>query len=85
MGSYKVQVKRSAERELRDIPKKYLQRIIKRIGALSNDPRPLGCEKLCGQERYRMRQGKYRVVYSIDDETRTVTIFKIGHRKEVYR
>jgi mRNA interferase RelE/StbE len=85
MGSYKVQVKRSAERELRVIPKKHLQRIVKKIGTLSSNPRPPGCEKLSGQERYRIRQGDYRVVYSVDDHTRTVTVFKIGHRKEVYR
>lgn len=85
MGSYRIQIKRSAERELRDIPKKDLKRITKRIGALSNDPRPPGCEKLTGQERYRVRQGDYRVVYSVDDDTRTVTIVKIGHRREVYR
>ena len=85
MGSYKVQVKRSAERELRDIPKKDLQRIVKRIGDLSSNPRPAGCEKLSGQERYRIRQGNYRVVYSVDDDTKTIMVFKIGHRREVYR
>jgi len=85
MGSYKVHIKRSAERELWAIPQKYLQRIVKKIGNLSNNPRPPGCEKLSGQARYRIRQGNYRVVYSVDDDTRTVMVFKIGHRKEVYR
>ena len=85
MGSYRIQIKRSAERELRGIPKKDLQRIARRLGTLSRDPRPPGCEKLSGQERYRIRQGDYRVVYSIDAGTRTVTIVKIGHRREVYR
>jgi mRNA interferase RelE/StbE len=85
MGSYKVQIKRSAERELREIPKKDLKRIATKIGNLSSNPRPPACEKLCGQERYRIRQGNYRVVYSVDDDTRTVMVFKIGHRREVYR
>jgi mRNA interferase RelE/StbE len=85
MGSYKVHIKRSAERELHDIPKKDLKRMVKKIGNLSNNPRPPGCEKLSGQERYRIRQGNYRVVYSIDDEAQMVMIVKIGHRREVYR
>jgi mRNA interferase RelE/StbE len=85
MDSYKIHIKRTAERELREIPKKDLQRITKKIGALSSDPRPTGCEKLSGQERYRLRQGNYRIVYSIDDESQMVMIVKIGHRREVYR
>jgi len=59
--------------------------MIERIRALGSDPRPSGCEKLSAQERYRVRQGDYRIVYSIDNEEKTVEIFKIGHRSEICR
>jgi mRNA interferase RelE/StbE len=84
-GSYSVLVKRSAERELRDIPKRDLGRVMARIRGLAEDPRPPGGEKLSGHDRYRLRQGDYRVVYAVDDEERTVEVVKIGHRREVYR
>jgi mRNA interferase RelE/StbE len=79
MGKYEVLIKRSAADELGTIPKKDLRRIVKRIRSLSDEPRPQGCEKLSAQERYRIRQGDYRVVYSIDNAARTVDIFKVGH------
>lgn len=84
-GLYNLRIKRSAERELREIPKQDLRRIMTRIHGLAGDPRPPGCEKLSGQERYRVRQGAYRIVYSVDDESRSVEVVKIGHRREVYR
>ena len=84
-GSYSVRVKRSAERELRDIPKPDLSRVVARIRGLAEDPRPSGSEKLSGHDRYRLRQGDYRVVYLVDDEARSVEVMKIGHRREVYR
>ena len=86
MASYKVFIKPSAAAELEAIPhKKERQRIADRVRALSEDPRPAGCEKLHAQERYRVRQGRYRIVYSVDDEERAVIVVKIGHRKDVYR
>ncbi len=66
-------------------PKKDLSKIIKRIGELADDPRPPGCEKLTGQDRYRLRQGRYRIVYSILDNKLTVWVVKVGHRKHIYR
>ena len=84
-GSYSLVIKRSAERELRTIPKPDLRRITERFRGLAQNPRPSGSEKLSGQDRYRIRQGDYRIVYAIDDETRTVEVVKIGHRREVYR
>ena len=84
MESYKILIKRSAADELGRISKRDLRPIVERIEKLAAKPRPDGCEKLSGQERYRIRQGDYRVVYSIDDSTRTVEIFKIGHRSEIY-
>jgi len=62
-----------------------LRRVTERIRGLAQNPRPSGSEKLSGQDRYRIRQGDYRIVYAVDDETRTVEVVKIGHRREVYR
>ena len=84
-GSYSLVIKKSAERELRAIPKEDLRRVIDRARGLVDNPRPSGSEKLSGQERYRIRQGDYRIVYAVDDEVRIVEIVKIGHRREVYR
>jgi mRNA interferase RelE/StbE len=85
MEKYRLLIKRSAADELGRIPKRDLRRVVERIRALGEDPRPHGCEKLSAQERSRVRQGDYRVVYSIDDAERTVEIVKIGRRGEVYR
>ncbi|MBA2410711.1 MAG: type II toxin-antitoxin system RelE/ParE family toxin [Gammaproteobacteria bacterium] len=85
MASYKLVFKQSVARDLRTVPKRDVARILKRIRALANNPRPLGCEKLSGQERYRVRQGVYRIVYEIQDEVLLVMVVKIGHRREVYK
>ena len=85
MAEYRITIKRSAAKELEDIPRKNLRRIVKRIRALAEDPRPQGSQKLSGQEHYRVRQGNYRIVYSVDDEDSRIDIVKIGHRREVYR
>ena len=85
MASYKVFFKKSVEKDFEGIPKKDLKKIIDRIGGLAEDPRPQGCEKLTGQERYRLRQGCYRIVYSIQDNELTVWVVKVGHRKDIYR
>jgi mRNA interferase RelE/StbE len=68
MAEYKVYFKESVEKDLSAIPKKDLQKVLRRIETLSQDPRPQGHEKLTGQERYRVRQGNYRIVYSIQDQ-----------------
>ena len=80
MEKYKILIRKSAAKELDKIPKRDLQR----IKLLSKKPRPSGSEKLSGQERYRIRQGNYRIVYSIQDKEHSVWIVKIGHRSEVY-
>jgi mRNA interferase RelE/StbE len=85
MAEYKVYFKESVEKDLSAIPKKALKKILQRIEALAEDPRPAGHEKLTGQERYRVRQGHYRIVYSIQGDMLTVCIVKAGHRKDVYR
>lgn len=85
MAKYKIEVKRSAEKELKKIPKKELIKIIDQIGSLANNPRPAGSKKLTNQEKYRIRIGNYRVLYYIEDEILTIFIIKVGHRKEIYR
>ncbi len=85
MAAYKVYFKESVEKDFTAIPKKDLVKILRRIKALSENPGPSGCEKLTGRERYRVRQGRYRIVYSIEDEVLTVWVVKVGHRKDVYR
>ena len=85
MAEYKVHFKASVEKDFITIPKKDVKKILKRIDALAENPRPWGCEKLTGQERYRLRQGRYRIVYSIQEDELTVWVVKVGHRKDVYR
>ncbi len=85
MAAYRLLFKESVQADFHGIPKKDLRKILSRIKILANDPRPPGCEKLTGQDRYRMRQGRYRIVYSVEDEERTVTVVKVGHRKDIYR
>ena len=85
MASYKLFIKKDAEKEVRSFPKADIKRVIKKILSLPNNPRPSGCEKLKGDEGYRVRQGAYRIVYLIDDEEKSVTIVKVGHRRDVYR
>ncbi len=85
MAEYEIYFKESVEKDFRTIPKKDLRKIIRRIEALSEDPRPSGHEKLTGQERYRVRQGLYRIIYSIQDKELTIWVVRVGHRKDVYR
>jgi mRNA interferase RelE/StbE len=87
VAAYRLLIKASAGRELERLGTKSDRlRIIDRIYALADDPRPHGCEKLAGySDRFKIRQGNYRVVYLIDDQRREVTVFKIGDRKEIYR
>ena len=85
MASYELLIKPSAAKELEGLPRKDRVRAARRLQALASDPRPQGAEKLTGRELFRIRQGNYRVLYEVSDHARTVTIYKIGHRREVYR
>ena len=86
MARYRVLIKPSAVREIEAIPqKRHRQRIVSRIRALASDPRPPGCEKLTGQDRYRIRQGAYRIVYSVEDDALVVYVVKVAQRGDVYR
>ena len=85
MAAYKILFKKSVQKDFNSIPKKDLNKIIDRIKLLGENPRPPGCEKLTGQQRYRLRQGRYRILYSIQDDELTVWVVKVGHRKDIYR
>jgi len=85
MAEYKITVRKSAVKELENIPGKELQKVIKRIQSLAQNPRPFGSQKLSEREFFRVRQGDYRIVYSIRDKDFVVNIVKIGHRREIYR
>ena len=85
MASYRLEIKRSAAKELEVLSAKDRGRVVARIQALAVDPRPAGAEKLSGQERYRVRQGDYRILYEIQDEVLLIVVVKIGNRRDVYR
>ena len=86
MAKYRIELKRSAAREIEAISsKKQRQQIVSRVGSLAHDPRPPGCQKLSGQEAYRVRQGQYRIIYTIEDDRLIVNVVKVGHRRDVYR
>ena len=85
MGKYRIDLKKSVLKDFDSIPKKDLQRIIVAIETLADDPRPPQSKKLSGLEQYRLRQGNYRILYSIKDDLLIVFIVAVGHRKEIYR
>ena len=85
MARYELRVKPSVAKDLRGLPKADVKRVLKRMEALRDDPRAPGCEKLGGQDLYRVRQSVYRILYSIDDGAVVVEVVRVGHRGEVYR
>jgi mRNA interferase RelE/StbE len=87
VAEYRLSIKRTASKELQAVSdKETLAKLIEKIKSLAVDPRPQGSEKLAGRsDLYRVRQGNYRVVYSVDDRDRLVDIVKVGHRRDVYR
>jgi mRNA interferase RelE/StbE len=86
VASYSLRIKKSAIKDLEALPSKAeRRRIVKRIESLAENPRPRGAQKLSGKERYRIRQGRYRILYSINDQELIVYVIRIGDRKSVYR
>lgn len=85
MAIYELKFRKSVHKDLHGLPKADLRRILNRIESLRDDPRPAGSQKLSGAEKYRVRQGDYRILYSIDDDAIVVEVVKVGHRREVYR
>jgi mRNA interferase RelE/StbE len=85
VAKYNILIKPSAVGEIENIPRKDRLRIIQKIQKLANIPRPHGCEKLSGENRYRIRQGVYRIVYSVSDRELHIIVVKVGHRRDVYK
>ena len=82
---YSLRIKRSAEKEMDRLSTAVFDRIAEAILQLETDPRPHGSRKLRGTEEYRVRVGSYRILYTIDDDTRSVEIIAVGHRRDIYR
>ncbi len=85
MASYSLVIRRSAGKEIEALPPKDRRRVVTKIQALAANPRPVGCEKLSGEEKYRLRQGDSRILYEIVDRKLVVTVVKVGNRRDVYR
>ena len=85
MASYRLIVRRSAGKEIEALPPKHRRRVVTKIQGLATNPRPIGCEKLSGEEKYRLRQGDYRILYEIVDRELEVTVVKVGNRRDEYR
>ncbi len=83
--AYTVLLKKSAEKELGILPTNIHDRLVERLVALKEDPRPIGSKKLRGREEYRVRAGDYRILYTVDDREKVIMVFSIAHRREVYR
>ena len=86
MARYRLLIKPSAAKDIEAIPlKRDRQRVVERISKLADDPRPSGSEKISGQDKYRVRQERYRILYAVADQDLLVQVVKVGHRKDVYR
>jgi len=85
VAKYRIEVKKSAAKELARLGRRDLRVIVARIRSLADDPRPPGSRKLCAEEKYRLRQGRYRILYLIEDDVLVVYVVKIAHRRDAYR
>jgi mRNA interferase RelE/StbE len=85
VAAYSVLISRPAEREIERLPVSVRRLIVRRIASLSDDPRPVGSRKLAGDDKYRVRQGDYRIIYTIEDERVTVIVVRVAHRSDAYR
>lgn len=85
MAAYELMLRPSVKKDVKKIPDADLKKILERIEALREDPRPPGSVKLSGMEYYRIRQGDYRIVYEIQDAMLVVIVIKVGHRRDIYR
>jgi mRNA interferase RelE/StbE len=85
VAKFELVFKESVSKDLKDVPKQDVQRILERIHLLRNDPYPAGSVKLSGKNYYRIRQGNYRILYEVKDRQLVLLVVKVGHRREVYR
>jgi len=83
--AYTVYLKRSAEKELKELPTKLHDKIVEALLLLRENPFPRNVKKLRGREGFRIRVGNYRVLYLVDDEKKKIEVVSVGDRKEVYR
>ena len=85
MESYRIVIKKSAAKEIERIAKNDRIRVIEKIKSLAQNPHPTGSKKLSGQEKYRMRQGNYRILYQVIDDELIINVIKVGHRQDIYK
>jgi len=85
MAKYRIEIKNSAIKELNNLPTNILLKIIEKINTLSENPRPKGCVILTGRNRYRIRHGKYRILFSVEDDILVLYVVKIVPRRDVYK
>jgi mRNA interferase RelE/StbE len=85
--SYKIVISKLAQKEIKDLPKTELSKVVNKIYQLADNPRPEGCKKLQGssEDLWRIRSGDYRIIYCLDDTIRIVDVRRVAHRKEVYK
>ncbi len=84
-GNYRIEIKKSAAKEIKSLPENYIRRVINKIESLSFNPHPEGCKKLTKTSNYRIRIGVYRIVYNIQDDKLIVIVIKVRHRKNIYK
>jgi len=82
---YEIDLRRAAYKDLASLPVDYSRLVVRHIDELGQNPRPPDAKKLKGDAGYSLRVGTYRVLYDIDDQAKTITIYRIKHRKEAYR
>jgi len=82
---YQIKIKKSALKELSQIPSSYNKKLVVAIDALSENPRPSGVKKLRGEEAYRIRVAGYRIIYTIEDTIKIITVQRVRHRKDAYK
>jgi len=85
MASYRIVLRKSAAKEIEKLDQKNISRVVGKIKTLTVNPRPPGCKKLSGEEKYRIRAGAYRILYQIVDHELIVTIVRVRHRRDAYR
>jgi mRNA interferase RelE/StbE len=85
MANYRIKIKKSAQKEIKNLPQQDLKRVITKIQQLAQNPRMLDSKKLTSQEQYRVRVGQYRILYEIHDEVLLVVVVRVANRKEAYR
>jgi len=82
---YNIRILRRAIKDIAALPGDYARLVSQHIDQLEQNPRPRGAKKLRGEGAYSLRVGVYRILYDVDDEIRTVTVYRVKHRREAYR